>query len=463
MITFDICNSSDIPIYMQIYRYIRNEIESGNIKSDEKLPSKRVLASHLNISVVTVENAYGQLLSEGYIRAERGRGFFAEKYDISLKTKEKSEVKESYPDVEFNFGTSVADTSLFPFSVWAKLSRATLNEKTTDLLNSCDFRGLKQLREEIAHHLRRFRGMDISPDRIVIGAGSEYLIGIIINLLGRDMAYGVENPGYRKIYDIFSINTSRVFPVPVDEQGASVSAISGFGINVIHVTPSHHFPLGVTMPVTRKQQLLNWSYEKGERYIIEDDCDCEFSYDNRPSPTLQSYDTQGTVIYLNTFTRTIAPSVRIGYMVLPERLMEKFNTKLNFYSCPVPVFEQFTLAKFIGEGYFERHINRLKKAFRQRRDMLTSCIKNSTLADISEISGESSGIHFLLKVSNGMSQSEMIKSALQKGIKIHSVSEYYSFPAYNIPEDMLILGFSGISSEQISDAIEILSCIWRKD
>lgn len=461
MITFEIDNSGNLPIYMQIYSYIRKEIEYGNIKADEKLPSKRALASHLNVSVVTVENAYSQLVSEGYIRSERGRGFFAENYEIPCITKEKAAFTDRLSDIKYNFGTGTADTSLFPFSVWAKLSRSTLNEKTTDLLNSCDFRGLKQLREEIAHHLRRFRGMNVSPDRIVIGAGSEYLIGIIINLLGRDMAYGVENPGYRKIYDIFSINTSRVFPVPVDEQGASVSAISGFGINVLHVTPSHHFPLGVTMPVTRKQQLLNWTYEKAERYIIEDDCDCEFHYNSRPSPTLQSYDRNGTVIYLNTFTRTIAPSVRIGYMVLPEKLMEKFNAKLNFYSCPVPVFEQFTLAKFIGEGYFERHINRLKKTFRQRRDTLVSCIKNSSLADISEISGDSSGIHLLLKVTNGMSQSELIQSALQNGIKIHSVSEYYSFPVYSIPDDLLILGFSGIDSEKIAKAVSLMAEIWK--
>lgn len=463
MITFEISKESNIPVYLQIYSYIRNEIETGKIKTDEKLPSKRALASHMNVSIVTVENAYGQLVAEGYIRSEAGRGFFAEKYEISVETEEKPKVSETYSEVKYNFGTNAADTSLFPFSVWAKLSRATLNEKTTDLLNSCDFRGLRQLREEISHHLRRFRGMDVSPDRIVIGAGSEYLIGMIIKLLGRDMAYGVENPGYRKIYDVFSINSSRVFPVPVDEQGASVSAISGFGINVLHVTPSHHFPLGVTMPVTRKQQLLKWSYEKSERYIIEDDCDCEFNYGSRPLPALQSYDRHGTVIYLNTFTRTIAPSVRIGYMILPERLMEKYNSKLSFYSCPVPVFEQFTLAKFISEGYFERHINRLKKVFRQRRDTLVNCIKNSPLAGVSQIFGDNSGIHILLKISNGMSQSELIETALKSGIKIHGISEYYSFPVYDIPENAVILGFSGIGCDDIAEAVEILSEIWKSE
>ena len=262
MLTFQIDNTSKTPIYQQISSYIRTEIESGNLKSGEKLPSKRALASHMNISVVTVETAYSQLLSEGYIRSKAGSGFYVEDYHIPVKTEEIPSIPIDFADIKYDFGTSSADTSLFPFSVWAKLSRATLNEKTTDLLNSCDFRGIYSLRKEIAQYLHKFRGMEVSPDQIIVGAGSEYLLGLIIQLLGRDMAYGVENPGYRRIYDIFSISASRVFPVPMDEKGASISTVSGFGINVIHVTPSHHFPLGITMPIVRRQELLQWAYSK---------------------------------------------------------------------------------------------------------------------------------------------------------------------------------------------------------
>lgn len=456
MLTFHIDNTSNTPIYQQIYSYIRMEIESGNLKSGERLPSKRAFASHMNISVVTVETAYGQLLSEGYIRSKAGSGFYVEDYNIFHEIEEIPDISINCADVKYDFGTSSADTSLFPFSVWAKLSRATLNEKTTDLLNSCDFRGIKPLREEIAQYLHRFRGMEVSPDQIIVGAGSEYLLGLIIQLLGRDMAYGVENPGYRRIYDIFSISASRVFPVPMDEKGASISAISGFGINVIHVTPSHHFPLGITMPIVRRQELLQWTYSKPERYIIEDDCDCEFCYNGRPAPALQSLDKQERVIYLNTFTRTLAPSIRIGYMVLPEHLAKKFRSRLGFYSCTVPVFEQYTLAKFMAEGHFERHINRIKRVYRQRRDTLINCIKNSPLSDHSVISGEDAGLHIVLKVMNGMPQNELVSSALKAGIKIHGLTEYYSFPDSNIPENSLVIGFSGIDSEQIEKAFNLL-------
>ena len=456
MLTFQIDNTSNIPIYQQIYNYIRTEIESGNLKSGEKLPSKRAFASHMNVSVVTVETAYGHLLSEGYIHSKAGSGFYVEDYNISDEIEKIPDISINCADVKYDFGTNSADTSLFPFSVWAKLSRATLNEKTTDLLNSCDFRGIYSLRKEISQYLHKFRGMEVSPDQIIIGAGSEYLLGLIIQLLGRDMAYGVENPGYRRIYDIFSISASRVFPVPMDEKGASVSAISGFGINVLHVTPSHHFPLGMTMPIVRRQELLQWAYSKPERYIIEDDCDCEFCYKGRPAPALQSLDKQERVIYLNTFTRTLAPSIRIGYMVLPEHLAEKFRSRLGFYSCTVPVFEQYTLAKFMAEGYFERHINRIKKVYRQRRDTLINCIKNSPLKNHAVISGEGAGLHIVLKVVNGMSQNEFVSSALNAGIKIHGLTEYYSFPDSNIPENSLVIGFSGIDAEQIKKAFNLL-------
>ena len=410
----------------------------------------------MNISVVTVETAYSQLLSEGYIRSKAGSGFYVEDYHIPVKTEEIPSIPIDFADIKYDFGTSSADTSLFPFSVWAKLSRATLNEKTTDLLNSCDFRGIYSLRKEIAQYLHKFRGMEVSPDQIIVGAGSEYLLGLIIQLLGRDMAYGVENPGYRRIYDIFSISASRVFPVPMDEKGASISTVSGFGINVIHVTPSHHFPLGITMPIVRRQELLQWAYSKPERYIIEDDCDCEFCYSGRPSPALQSLDKQERVIYLNTFTRTLAPSIRIGYMVLPEHLAEKFRSRLGFYSCTVPVFEQYTLAKFMAEGHFERHINRIKRIYKERRDTLINCIKSSPLSDFAVISGEGAGLHIVLKIMNGMSQNEIVALALKAGVKIHGLTEYYSFPDSNIPENSLVIGFSGIDAEQIKKAFNLL-------
>lgn len=461
MLTFTIDADGKEPIYMQIYRYIRSEIESGRLCAGDKLPSKRGLSSHLRVSVVTVENAYGQLLSEGYVYTRPGSGFYVEKNVAqTVKPTPDATREEVAPkrETRFDFSADLADLSLFPFATWAKLSRATLNMRTTDLLNRCDLRGVLTLREEIAQYLHRSRGMDASPERIVVGAGSEHLIGLLVQLLGRDAAYGVENPGYKRVYDVFSANASRVFPVPIDAKGASVDAISGFDVDVVHVTPSHQFPLGAAMPISRRRELLEWAYSKQDRYVVEDDCACEFCYENRPAPTLHSLDRQGRVVYLNTFTRTLAPSIRIGYMVLPEELMKKFQSRFARYSSVIPVFEQYTLAAFVKSGQFERHVNRIKKIYKQRRDAIVRRVQAAWYRDVAELTGQNSGLHLVLRFNDGTTQNALVDSAARDGVKLRGLTEYYSFPVSNIPEGAVILGYSGLDVEQIENAFDIL---WR--
>ncbi len=464
MVTFILDANSKIPLYMQLYSYLREEIETGNIRSGEKLPSKRALSAHLKISIITVETAYAQLLAEGYITSKPGSGFYAERFaddrDIAGTVSEVTETVSETAEIKYDFRTNRIDTSDFPFSAWAKLSREVLSERSADLLNACHHQGMLTLRISIAEYLKNFRGMKVSPEQIVVGAGSEYLIGLIIQLLGRDNAYGVENPGYSKIYKIFSANTSRVFPVPMDEKGASAEAITGFGINVLHVTPSHHFPLGIVMPVSRRQELLRWACSQEDRYIIEDDYDSEFRYSGRPVSTLQSMDRYDRVIYINTFTKSLAPSMRISYMVLPEHLCRRFNTRLGFYSCTVPVFEQLTLAKFMEKGHFDRHINRMKKIYRQRRDILCEKISESKLGDIVKISGCDAGMHLLLTVNNGMKQSELLAAAAKKGAKVYGLSEYYSFPVSDIPNNIVVAGFSGLNEQELIKGAEALERAW---
>lgn len=465
MITFTLNTDSKIPLYMQLYSFMKQEIESGNIKCGEKLPSKRALSAHLKISVITVETAYAQLLAEGYITSKPGSGFYVENFKETDKVSLDSEVSETLQEtapIQYDFRTNRIDTSDFPFSTWAKLSREVLSEQSADLLNACHHQGMLSLRSEIASYLRDFRGMAVTPEQIVVGAGSEYLTGLIIQLLGRDNAYGVENPGYSKIYEIFSANTSRVFPIPMDEKGASAEAITGFGINVLHVTPSHHFPLGIVMPVSRRQELLRWANSREDRYIIEDDYDSEFRYAGRPIPTLQSMDKNGRVIYINTFTKSLAPSMRISYMVLPEPLCRRFAARLGFYSCTVPVFEQLTLAKFMENGHFDRHINRMKKIYRQRRDILSKKISESKLGDFVKISGCDAGMHLLLTVENGMKQNELLASAAKEGVKVYGLSEYYSFPVANMPENVIVAGFSGLNEHQLVKGAEALERAWTK-
>lgn len=495
MITYDFSSDKKTPLYEQLYSHIKSEIVAGNIKSGEKLPSKRALSAHLKISVVTVETAYAQLMAEGYIVSRPGSGFYVENLgddteeDFQYKTGHNSGKKDSLyggftqhkessrqlkgshprenendknktPEIKYDFRTNRIDITDFPFSTWAKLSREVLSEKNTDLLNACDPQGTLVLREQIADYLKQFRGMHVSSEQIFVGAGSEYLTGLIIQLLGRDNAYGVENPGYSKIYKIFSANTSRVFPIPMDEKGASREAISGFGINVLHVTPSHHFPLGIVMPVSRRQELLRWACEEEDRYIMEDDYDSEFRFAGRPIPTLQSMDKNGRVIYINTFTKSLAPSMRISYMVLPKELCRRFHSRLGFYSCTVPVFEQLTLAKFMEKGYFDRHINRMKKIYRLRRDVLCERITEGKLGNIVKITGSDAGGHLLLTVHNGMKQNQLLSTAAEEGARVYGLSEYYSFPVSDMPENIVVLGFSGLNEAQLVRGVEALERAW---
>ena len=414
--------------------------------------------------MITVETAYAQLMAEGYITSKPGSGFYveclSEEYIFDNKTQETEKAFDEPSEIIYDFRTNRVDTSVFPFSTWAKLSREVLSERSADLLNACPPQGILSLRVRIAEYLKEFRGMAVDPEQIVIGAGSEYLTGLIIQLLGRDNAYGVENPGYSKIYNIFSAHASRVFPIPMDEKGASADAISGFGINVLHVTPSHHFPLGIVMPVSRRLELLRWADFKEDRYIIEDDYDGEFRYAGRPIPTLQSMDVHEKVIYISTFTKSLAPSMRISYMVLPRSLCRRFTVRLGFYSCTVPVFEQLTLAKFMEKGHYDRHINRMKKIYRQRRDVLCKKISEGRLGDCVKVSGCDAGMHLLLTVENGMNQSELLSSAAREGVKVYGLSEYYSFPVSALQENTVVVGFSGLNTQQLIRGAEALERAW---
>ena len=394
MITLSLESNGKIPLYEQLYLHIRKEIENGNIKPGEKLPSKRGLASHLKISVVTVETAYAQLLSEGYIYSRPGSGFFAETISGKISAARKveifipSRVKEE--EYKYDFGTNRVDTGLFPFSAWAKLSRE------------------------------------------VLSAGGE-------ELLCRDKVYGLENPGYVKTHKIFNANCSAISAIPVNEYGADPAAMEVAQADVVHITPSHQFPLGTIMPIARRHEILNWAYGSPCRYIIEDDYDSDFYFSGRPVPSLQSMDTMGRVIYINTFTKSLAPSMRISYMVLPSELLEQFTNKLGFYACTVPVFEQLTLSEFMKRGYFDRHINRMKKLYKSRRDWFIECVNKSSLSGHIEIKGAAAGPH---------------------GVRVYGLSEYYSFGEKNIPEGNVIVGYSGINFDDIEKGVCALEKAW---
>ncbi len=461
MLTYSFQNRGKQSLYEYLYNCIKDDIISFRLAPDEKLPSKRALAKHLNISTITVETAYAQLMAEGYIYSVPKSGFFVSHIASSgkkqaLNNKAETEATTSEEQEFFaDFVKNSAANETFPFSVWTKLMRETMSDEQKKLMVSSPSVGIYELRKAISDYLYRFRGMKVSADRIIIGAGTEYLYSLIIQLLGRSKRYALEDPGYRKIYHIYKANEVDCVHVPLDENGVNIRRLEKAGADVLHISPSHHFPTGIVTPISRRYELLSWASKSGDRYIIEDDYDSEFRLLGKPIPSLQSIDVLEKVIYINTFSKSLTPTIRISYMVLPEALMKKYNEKLSFYSCTVANFEQYTLAAFIRKGYFEKHINRMRNFYRTQRDELMQTIKSHPFYEKVTITEENSGLHFLLSVRTDLSDEELIKSARQNGINVSCLSQYYS-DKKNSKEHTLIINYSGIEKNRMAEAVERL-------
>ena len=349
----------------------------------------------------------------------------------------------------------------FPFTVWARLMRQTILEQGTGLLRSTPPQGAWALRQAIAAHLRQFRAMEVTAEQIIVGAGTEVLYNLLVQLLGRDKRYAVEEPGYGKITRIYRSNQAEVVSVPLDAAGLSVSALDAAGADVVHISPSHHYPTGIVMPIARRQELLHWAERGPDRFILEDDYDSEFRFVGRPIPTLFSVDESGRVIYLNTFSKTIAPSIRISYMVLPHRLLAAFREQLGFYASPVSGVEQYTLARFMAEGYYEKHLNRMRKRYHQKRDAVIACIRGGPLAARARITEEDAGLHFLMTLDTPLSDGTLRRLAAQRGVRLAMLSEYYSDPAA-APPHVLVMNYSGIDIEKLPRALARLAEIWEE-
>jgi GntR family transcriptional regulator/MocR family aminotransferase len=313
--------------------------------------------------------------------------------------------------------------------------------------------GIPELRQAIADHLAAFRGMHVDPDNILIGAGTDFLYNILIQLLGRDKTYAVEEPGYGKIRRIYAAGGVRCVSAPLDGKGVMPQGLQN--ADVLHFSPSHHFPSGLVTPVGRRTELLDWAMERADRFIIEDDYDSEFRFDAHPMPTMESLDHAGRVIYMNTFSKTLAPSIRISYLALPEALMGQFREKLGFYSCTVPSFEQYTLARFLSRGYFEKHINRMRKAYRTTRNRIVAVLEGCTKADKLTILEQNAGLHFILKVNTPLSDREMVEMCARAGIRIRSLSEYFH-GRRPIETHCLVVNYAGLKDEDIDQLAEIL-------
>ena len=465
MITYTFTNTGSDSLYEYLYKCIKNDILQGNIRAGEKLPSKRTFAKNLGISVITVENAYEQLIAEGYIYSIPKKGFYVTDLKKEVETEKKTVTKEMVPITGgesgyfADFTSNQTQSELFPFTVWTRMIREVLGENQIQLMTNPPCGGIYPLREAIAKYLKEFRGMTVLPEQIIIGAGTEYLYGLLIQLLGTDKIYAVENPGYRKIAKIYRSWKVACEYIDMDEEGVQIGELQRKRVDILHISPSHHYPTGIVMPVSRRYELLGWASKSSRHYIIEDDYDSELRLGGQPIPTMQSIDVSDRVIYMNTFTKTLASTVRISYMILPPPLLEQFYERLSFYSCSVSNFEQYTLGKFIEEGFFEKHINRLRNHYHKKRDALLTAIRNSRLGDCVCISGEEAGVHFLMEIQTEKEEEEFLAAAQARGIRLSPLSAHYHNQETE-RRNVYVMNYSSVETDNAQEIVRRLEkCI----
>ena len=452
MLTYELKKAPGVPLYEALYRCIRDDILSGKLAPGEKLPSKRTLCANLKVSKITVEGAYNQLLTEGYICSKEKVGYFVEMVERSSAPPmpRQQPVAETDPCIDLT-GNGPAK---FPFSVWSKLQRQVMLDLGTQLLLESPNQGLFELRQAIADHLAQFRAMQVDPENLIIGAGTDFLYNLLIQLLGADKLYAVEEPGYRKIRQIYGAAGAECIGAPLDEDGVRPDCLQS--AQVLHISPSHHFPTGIVTPMPRRQALLRWAKASKERWIIEDDYDSEFRFASHPLPTMQSLCNE-KVIYMNTFSKTLAPSIRISYMVLPPVLMVFYRQRLGFYSCTVPSFEQHTLARFLDLGHFEKHINRMRKYYRSRRDRILAAL--APLKDRITIQEQNAGLHFLVRTNTALSDETITQQLEEAGVRVRTLSSYYYTPAPASADHCLVVNYSGLTDDQLCQLEETLKTI----
>lgn len=466
--------ASHIPLYEQIYEYFKNEIKRGNLPCGFKLPSTRALAGFVDVSRSTTQMAYDQLLSEGYIESVPCRGYYVCRLDGICDVNDAdtpeyaAPIHISYPADKsaayaYDFSPRGVALDNFPFNAWRRITKNILTDNNRELFNNGLPEGEAELRRTICEYLHRSRGVNCSPEQIIIGAGNEYLLMLIHQLIDKKSIFAMENPTYGQAYKTLRNIGRRLMPIPMDKDGISTDALRKSHADVAYVMPSHQFPMGIVMPQKRRQELLRWAEEAPGRYIIEDDYDSEFRYKGKPIPSLQgSAGPSDRVIYLGTFSKAIAPAIRMSYVVLPADLLRSYHGSYHFLSNTVSRIDQMIVNSFIQEGYYERHLNKLRALYKTRHDTLLNELK--PFENDFKISGEYSGIHVLLTAADdSVSEAYLEKAALNKGVKVYPVSSYCMNESDNPPyhNATILIGYANISADDITDGIRTLLRAWQ--
>ena len=453
--------ASDVPLYEQLYRSLAAEMRTGAVPAGTRMPGKRRLAAELSVSVNTVDAAYQMLAAEGYLESRERSGFYVQEYlalpsrPAGLPQPPAPPVPPPAPPVRYDLSTRGVDPGLFPFRTWARLQKELLYS-APELLTPGDARGDAALRQALAGYLAEYRGVQCDPEQLVVGAGLEYLLGLLAPLLPGPAA--VETPGYPRARQVLENNGVPCRCLPVDADGLSLTALSASDAAVCYVTPSHQFPTGVTMPAGRRAELLHWAARApGRRYIIEDDYDSEFRFDTRPLPSLQGMaGADGPVVYLSTCSRSLAPGIRIAYMVLPRPLLGAWQEKYELYSGTVGRFEQQTLARFITGGYFTRHLARERTAYKARRDALAAALRSSFAPEELTLAGLHTGLHLLAQLKDPPPDAALRAAARQYGVRCSLLSDYDLTGTAHSAAGTLVLGYGSLPDADCAAAGERL-------
>ncbi|MDB1885586.1 PLP-dependent aminotransferase family protein [Collinsella aerofaciens] len=434
MLDYNLEQRGEASLYEYVYQQIRDDIVAGRIASGEHLPSKRAFASHLGISVITIENAYSQLVAEGYICSKPRRGYYAcELPDAPVLASAETELDRDSAAAGSNAHDAgeqpeqfapLSPSALEAARLWQSALRATLtSEDEREIFSPAPAQGTARLRLAIAHHLRGTRGMNVNPDNIVIGAGAQLLDTMLVQLLGADKIYAVEDPGYLRLTRIYQAMGCKVRHIPLDGEGVNLGELLDAGADVLHLMPSHQYPTGLVTSIARRYALLSWAAERPGRYLIEDDFDCEFRLAGKPIPALASIDAAQSVIYTNTFSKSLSSALRLAYMVLPDELMERFRRELGFYASSVSSVDQVALARLLESGDYERHVNRVRVRAREARDGLVALVRKAFPAGEVSIEHADAGLYCVLAPASDKVGDGLIRAITDVGIPYVNIDD----------------------------------------
>ncbi|AYU53946.1 PLP-dependent aminotransferase family protein [Staphylococcus debuckii] len=447
------------PLYMQLYQTLKEQIIEGQYQSGDRFPSKRRLAEHHSLSNTTIEHAYQYLLDEGYIYSKPRSGYYVSDIEsLPIVTKEtaasfqEKEILEEQ-QTRYQFDLARIDTEHFPWQQFRKYARDVFDQSMADILQPGMQQGEYKLRQAIAHYLFNSRGVSCHPDQIIIGSSTEQLINQVTDIL-TDRSYIIEYPSYPPIKQVLDKKGLNYKRVPVKKSGIDMKEIQNSKREVVYVTPSHQFPTGYVMNLKVRTQLINWAQQHPERYIIEDDYDSEFRYFSKPIPALQSLDTTGKVIYISTFSKSLFPSCRIAFMVLPEDLMERYHHLPDKEGTTVPAPMQYMIAEFMEKGSFERHLNKMRKVYRYKLTYILDAL--APYKDQLHIEGATTGMHFTLTVQNGLSLKDILNRAQKNHVKLTPLNRYMKKNSRNKYIPKFIIGFGGIKDEELKAHTEAL-------